>query len=144
MLLSLSKLSLSEIMNHKPSFVVNWFKANKLTFDPDKPNLFYFILQEIKSTLKIFLSIKRDEYTKLLGVIWSMKSIGIITKCRQFFLINTLHTLYNSSVLPYLQYYSIIWASTYSSHLQPLLLFKKNASRITYTFSTTCAHSVVL
>ena len=36
----------------------------------------------------------------------------------------------NSFILPYLQYCSIIWASTYSSHLQPLFRFQKKAIRI--------------
>ena len=58
------------------------------------------------------------------------KSIGIIIKSRQFFVPNTLHTLYNSLILPYLQYCSIIWASTYSSHLQPLFRLQKKAIRI--------------
>ena len=77
-------------------------------------------------------SINRVEHTKFLGVIihqnlsWQAHikaisskiatSTGIIIKSRQFFFSNTLCTLYNSLILPYLQYCLIIWASTYSSH----------------------------
>ena len=69
-------------------------------------------------------SINRVEHTKFLGVIihqnlsWQAhikaisskmaKSTGIIIKSRQFFFSNTLCTLYNSLILPYLQYCLII------------------------------------
>ena len=52
-------------------------------------------------------------------------------------------TLYNSLILPYLQYCSIIWASTYSSHLQPLFLLQKKALRI-ITHSPPIAHTYSL
>ena len=98
-------------------------------------------------TLIRIVLINRVENTKCLGVIihqnlsWQAhsikaisskiaKSTGIIIKSRQFFLSNTLCTLYNSLILPYLQYCSIIWASTYSSHLQPFFFLQKNALRI--------------
>ena len=101
----------------------------------------------------------RVEHTKFLGVIihqnlsWQAnikaisskiaKSTGIIIKSRQFFLSNTLCTLYNSLILPYLQYCSIIWASTYSSRLQPLFRLQKKALRIT-THSPPRAHTYPL
>ena len=91
---------LTKIVNHELSFTTTWFKANKLTLHPD--------------------SINRVEHTKFLGVIihqnlsWQAhikaisskfaKSTGIIIKSRQFFLSNTLYRLYNSLILPYLQY----------------------------------------
>ena len=52
-------------------------------------------------------------------------------------------TLYNSLILPYLQYCSIIWASTYSSHLQPLFRLQKKALRI-ITHSPPRAHTYSL
>lgn len=48
--------------------------------------------------------------------------------------------LYNSLILPYLQYCTLIWASTYTSHLHPLLLLQKKALRI-ITHSPPRAHS---
>ena len=100
-----------------------------------------------------------SQHTKFLGVIihqnlsWQAhikaisskiaKSTGIIIKSRQFFLSNTLCTLYNSLILPYLQYCSIIWASTYSSHLQPLFRLQKKVLRI-ITHSPTRAHTYSL
>ena len=46
-------------------------------------------------------------------------------------------------ILPYLQYCSIIWASTYSSHLQPLFRLQKKALRI-ITHSPPRAHTYSL
>ena len=55
----------------------------------------------------------------------------------------TLCTLYNSLILPYLQYCAIIWASTYTSHLQPLFRLQKKALRI-ITHSPPRAHTYSL
>ena len=71
------------------------------------------------------------------------KSTGVIIKSRQFFLTNILLALYNSLVLPYLQYCCIVWASTYSSHLQPLFRLQKKALRI-ITHSPPRAHTFPL
>ena len=46
-------------------------------------------------------------------------------------------------ILPYLQYFSIIWASTYSSHLQPLFHLQKKTLRI-ITHSPPRAHTYPL
>ena len=65
------------------------------------------------------------------------------TCARQFLEKSTLHLLYNSLILPYLQYCAIIWASTYKSHLNPILLCQKKAVRI-ITHSPPLAHSLPL
>ena len=152
-------------MNHELSFVATWFKSNKLTLHPDKAKFIWFHRARKKINLDGLSinidknSINRVEHTKFLGVIihqnlsWQAhikaisskiaKSTGIIIKSRQFFLSNTLCTLYNSLILPYLQYCSIIWASTYSSHLQPLFRLQKKALRI-ITHSPPRPHSYSL
>ena len=53
------------------------------------------------------------------------KVIGLICKARQYLHSNTLKTLYNSLFLPYVNYCNLIWASTYNSHINPLLLLQK-------------------
>lgn len=58
------------------------------------------------------------------------KPIGIITRSRQLFLTNTLCTSYNSLILPCLQYFSIVWAPTYPSHLPPTFRPQKKAPTI--------------
>ena len=110
-------------MNHELSFVATWFKANKLTLHPDKTKFILFHSARKKINLSISIdknSINRVEHTKILGVIihqnlsWqahmkatsskTAKSTRIIIKSRQSFFSNTLCTLYNSLILPYLQY----------------------------------------
>ena len=145
--------------------MTTWFKANKLTLHPDKTKfiLFHPAREKINlDGLSISIdknNINRVEHTKFLGVIihqnlsWQAhikaisskiaKSTGIIINSRQFFFSNTLCTLYNSLILPYLEYCLIIWASTYSSHLQPLFRLQKKALRI-ITHSPPRAHTYPL
>lgn len=133
---------MAESVNRELSLVAPWFKANKLTLHPDKTKFIPFHPPRRKINLdNISVSIdgnkiKRVECTKFLNVtipknLWwqpHIKAIsskvakftGIITTSRQFFLTNTLLTLYNSLVLPNMQCCCIVWASTYSSYLQPL------------------------
>ena len=47
---------------------------------------------------------------------------------------NTLKTLYNSLLLPYINYCNLIWASTYASYIKLLYVLQKKAVRI-ITFS---------
>ena len=148
------------------SLLATWFKANKLTLHPMRKTKFILFHSPRKTSNLDGLSITIDnnrlnrvENTRFLGVIihenlsWQphikaisskvAKSIGIITKSRQFFLTNILCTLYNSIIIPYLQYCSIVWASKYPSHLQPILRFQKKALRI-MTQSPPRAHTYPL
>ena len=68
------------------------------------------------------------------------KIIGIICKARKYFCSKTLLTLYNTLFLPYLNYCNLIWASTYDSHIEPLLLLQKKGVRI-ITFSPPLTHT---
>ena len=68
------------------------------------------------------------------------KIIGIICKARKYFCSKTLLTLYNTLFLPYLNYCNLIWAFTYDSHIEPLLLLQKKGVRI-ITFSPPLTHT---
>ena len=46
------------------------------------------------------------------------KSIGIIHKSRFFLSTQSLRTLYNSMILPYLYYCNLAWGGTYKTNLQ--------------------------
>jgi hypothetical protein len=58
------------------------------------------------------------------------KNIGIIAKSHHSLDRSTLSVLYNSLILPYLQYCTIIWGSSYTTHLHPLLQCQKKVMRI--------------
>ena len=53
------------------------------------------------------------------------KSIKIIVHLRQFCLTAIPLTVFNSQILPCLQYCAIIWASTYFIHILPILRRQK-------------------
>ena len=58
------------------------------------------------------------------------KVIGVLCKARRYLPLDTLKTLYNSLVLPYINYCSLIWASAYASCLGPLYVHQNKAIRI--------------
>ena len=62
------------------------------------------------------------------------KMTGIMAKARHVLSIQTLQTIYNTMVYPYLTYCSIIWTSTYPTRLKPILTIQKKLVRI-MTFS---------
>ena len=66
------------------------------------------------------------------------KVIGILSRSRRYVPSVTLKTLYNSLFLPYINYSNFIWASTYASYLEPLLLSTPKESHSNYhLFSST-------
>ena len=150
------------MINTELKHVASWLAANKLTLHPNKTKfiLFHLIRKQINLhdiNLHIDgINIDRVEHTNFLGIVihqnlsWIphiqtirtkiSKAIGVINKFCQFFDCHTLRFLYNSLILPYLQYCNLIWASTYPTHIQPLFLLQKKVARI-ITNSPTRAHS---
>ena len=84
--------------------------------------------------------------TKFLGVIidnnlkWSAhiqyrsrqisKGIGVMVKARKVFERNTLLSLYNSLILPYLNYCIHVWGKDYNTHLNHLRKMQNKAVRL--------------
>ena len=62
------------------------------------------------------------------------KVIGVLCKARQYLPLDTLKTLYNALFVPYINYCTLILASTYASYLEPLSVLQKKSIRI-ITFS---------
>lgn len=65
---------------------------------------------------------------------------GIIRKIRHFLPQDSLHTLYETLILPYLNYCTLIWADNNNSHLDNIFLLQKKVIR-TCTFSPWLAHT---
>ena len=144
--------TLINIVNTELVHISSWFNTNKLTLHPNKTKfiLFHPTRKKVNLTdLGITInntSVSRVQSNKFLGVIihenlsWkphidticakTSKVIGVICKSRQYLASETLHTLYNSLFLPYLNYCNIIWASTFSSYIKPLVLLQKKVIRI--------------
>ena len=58
------------------------------------------------------------------------RNIGIISRVRYYIDRNTAHILYNSMILPYLNYCCLIWGVNYYSQLQRLVILQKRAVRL--------------
>ena len=156
---------LCEIVNRELQGVMQWFKANRLSVNLKKTNFVIFGTSAKIRTSKaceIYLDnikIMRSKTAKFLGVLidenlsWKnhinyikakiAKNVGIIRRLKYLLPESTLNTLYNTLVLPYLNYCNIIWASNKPTRLQPLLLLQKRAVR-SITRGSYNAHSLPL
>ena len=130
----------------------DWFDDNKLIVNHEKTNVMYFrkstishVLDEIKimmnnvqlhiSTSVKFLGIILDDKLKfndhrLFICNKVSKNIGILCKLRTTLPEKQLFMLYNSLVLPYLQYCTITWANVGVTKLDPIHKLQKKALRI--------------
>ena len=110
--------------------VYKWCNANKLTIHPDKTKYMVFHPSRRKpelDNLNVTIhghDVERVQQTKFLGITlhqnlsWTAhinainskvsKTLGILYKARQYLEISTLRLLYNSLILPYLQYCTIV------------------------------------
>ena len=95
--------------------------------------------------LIILVILEQKSCTKFLGVVineylnWSdhikyistpiARNIGILCKLRHYLPVKTLFMLYNTLILPYFSYCSIIWANSYSS-TNSIFILQKKAIRI--------------
>ena len=60
------------------------------------------------------------------------KSIGVLYKAKQILSYNSLYTLYNTLIQPYLTYCVEVWGNTYQSNIQPICTIQKKAIRIVH------------
>ena len=148
--------TLVTILNVELARVSSWFSATKLTVHPDKSKFIIFHPRRKQINLSdINISINNSPITlvqedKFLRIIihenlsWKphisvvcdkvSKIIGVLCKARRYLPLDTLKTLYNALFLPYINYCTLIWASTNVSYLEPLYVLQKKAIRI-ITFS---------
>ena len=128
-----------------------WFKANKPSLNLKKTKFMVFKPRQKRSICNIQISIDNQNIVKVketnfLGVIldenlnWKSeilhvaskvgKSIGIISRCSFFLPKSSLRMLYYSLIYPYFYYCNIVWASTYKTNLNCLVILKKRIIRI--------------
>ena len=139
--------------------ISNCFKENKLSLKIDKTNFMIFKNKHNNKADLHFkieidnIHIEKVEVTKFLGILidnnlsWKAqtnhitkivsKYNGIIRKVRPFLNKDSLHTLYNTLVLPYLSYCTIVWGDKNNSNLDPLVITQKKIIR-------TCTNSIWL
>jgi hypothetical protein len=143
---------LYDTMNSELLHLTNWFHANLLSLNVKKTNYIIFSSSRRKvqdDPSKIIsinnIPIKRVPQVKFLGIImdehltWHAhinlvknkiaKSTGVIRRLKATLPPNTLRTLYNTFILPHLNYGAIIWAGGYKTRLQPIILLQKRLVR---------------
>ena len=139
----------TSVINIELNKISVWFRANKLSLNASKTNYIIFHPHQ-KPAPKIDLFINNQvissvRTTKFLGIVidenlsWKphiqkvastiSKSIGIIYKFKGLFSKQILLSLYNTLVLPYLNYCAIVWANAYPSIVNRLFILQKRAVR---------------
>ena len=157
--------SLVDTLNAELNLVSSWFKANKLSLNHAKTNFIFFTKSRRSQDIILLpvkidnTSINRVSSSKFLGVIidqnlsWTehissiakitSRNTGVLSKLRSFLPATSLVLLYNSLILPYLNYCNIVWARTSTSKLHSLLMIQKRAIRVC-TFSHPREHTAPL
>ena len=138
-------------INGELEVIYTWLNANKLSLNIGKTNfmVFYPKNKYLNISNKILINnnaIAEVTEAKFLGVIidsnltWAphihyikgkiAKGIGIILKGRKVFNRDTLITLYNTMVFPYISYCIHIWGAAYSVHMNDIIVLQKKTVRI--------------
>ena len=143
--------SLINILNFELIKVSSWFQVNKLSLNSTKTKYMVFsrsmnLHNPHEPVMINDTAISKVHFTKFLGVIiddklsWChhiasvsnviSRNSGVLSKLRSFLPCSTLFTLYNTLILPYLNYCNIVWARTTTNKLQSLIKVQKRAIRI--------------
>ena len=137
-------------MNEEMVKVVEWLNINRLSLNTNKTHYIIFSSRKrANSSEKIFINgnvIEKVDTTKFLGVIldskmtWNdhichiknkiSKGIGILAKARRMFKKQTLITLYNSFINPYITYCIEVWGGASCTLISSLYKLQKRAVRI--------------
>ena len=160
----LSHTNLNELidtLNAELRKVSSWFKCNKLSLNISKTNFMHYQTTHTNIELPCNIIIdtmhlvKKDN-VKFLGITidkhltWNQhvnnisisiaKGIGILYKVKHYLLEDSLLMIYNTLILPYLNYCNIVWGNCHETKLNHILLLQKKAVRIC-TNSTYLAHT---
>ena len=144
---------LQHVLNQEMAALSEWFKANRLSLNIDKTSYILFSASNVRRvpqpSFELFIEsfkVKRVESCKFLGVYldekmtWKThieqitskmaKTVGIISRIKHILPKYILHTSYYTMIFPYSHYCNIVWASTYTSRLQKIVVFQKKIIRI--------------
>uniref|UniRef100_A0A8C6LUY9 Reverse transcriptase domain-containing protein n=1 Tax=Nothobranchius furzeri TaxID=105023 RepID=A0A8C6LUY9_NOTFU len=138
-----------EVIQAEMKKIKLWFDGNKLSLNSDKSC--FMIFSNTNSNDEILLNIdeiniKRVQEVKYLGVIideklsWKLhinsvktkisKTIALLHRAKGLLDNNSLYLLYNSLIVPYLNYCIEIWGTTYKTYTNSIYILQKKAIRI--------------
>ena len=129
--------------------ISDWFNANFLSLNVSKTYTQHYTTRssDFKLDIKINnMAVKESDSVRYLGVIIDKnlkftkhidhissiigRNIGIISRIRFCVDKRTAHLLYNTLILPYLNYCCMIWGSNYQSQTERLVILQKRAVRL--------------
>lgn len=141
-------LELQTKLNRLLPLVTRWFLANRLTLNTTKTNYQIYARLPVED-LEIELNqakIERKKAIKYLGVTvdedlkWTnhvnnvskviSRNIGIMARARFYLTASQLKLLYNTLVLPHLNYCAAVWGNNYMTRINKLIKLQKRALRI--------------
>ena len=139
--------------------VLDWANCNRLTINTDKTFYMLHSNRPVSNSLSINLNeqpINSKANNKYLGLFLDnslnfkphitficnkiSKAIGIIYRSRDFLPKYILISLYYTLVYPYLNYCTLAWGNTFTSHLEPIRIIQKKIVRI-ITFQPYSCHT---
>uniref|UniRef100_A0A3Q3EUW8 Reverse transcriptase domain-containing protein n=1 Tax=Labrus bergylta TaxID=56723 RepID=A0A3Q3EUW8_9LABR len=139
---------LLELITSEMSKLKRWFDNNKLSLNLSKTKIMLFGNCKLNNDVNVKIdgvNIERVYVNKFLGVTidhklcWKphikhvksklSRSISVLCKAKHILDHKSLHILYCSMILPYLNYCVEVWGTTYKSSLLPLVTLEKRAIR---------------
>ena len=142
-------IEVAKIVSNELNKLKVWFDINKLSLNVSKTN--YMLFSNSKLPQKLDISIKNHcidkvDVTMFLGVLideklnWKQhinvvrsklsKTISVIARSKKILNKDSMHTLYCSMFLPYINYCTEVWGNTYVSNIKPICLLQKKIVRI--------------
>ena len=139
----------ASIINNELKQISLWFKVNKLSLNASKTNFIIFHPHQQKVPyIDIYIDnnkIESVKETKFLGIIIDKnvnfkshiqkvattisRNLGIIYRLKSHFPQQILLLLYNTMILPHVNYCAIVWASASHSFINRILILQKRAVR---------------
>ena len=135
-------------LNSLLSIVTRWFHANRLSLNVAKTYYQIFSRKQIDG-LDVKLNdtvIDRKESVRYLGIIvdenlkWQShinnisaiisRNLGVMARAKYYISSQHLVLLYNTLILPYLNYCASVWGTNYSTRIDKLVKLQKRALRI--------------
>ena len=144
-----SRFDLQRRVEEELPSICKWFQANKLTLNTKKTFCQLYTNSKNDVSISVCMNGAKIDFVdtvKYLGMYvdtnlkWKThiahvcrlvsRNIGMMSRSKFFLEQKHLLLLYNSLVLPYLNYCCLIWGLSYDSFLKPLEILQKKAVRI--------------
>ena len=144
-----SSIELQGKLNKDLPDVCKWLQVNKLSLNTEKTFCQLYNQTKKQFNLNVYLNGKEINFVdkvKYLGMFIDKKlawqehidyvattlsaNIGVLYRSKYFLDQSTRLLLYNSLILPHLNYCAIIWAHTFPTYMQTIVVLQKRAVRI--------------